>query len=234
MSNDQQSLIQNSDPITQIQQSTGPLAAFVGFQVVQFVWFIISTSHSANFFFLFIQIAFSIINFIACQRYFGRQLVGLSWKFELKNPTEFFWVHEIEPDPFVPTKINSNAFWVVMAGSSLFWLFATLFSRVIGGWLCLFVHLIIFVLSSINLVVFFKIERISAKLSANAVRTVLLGKSEFPDAEEFSSSDDNENTEKKVSPSASGAQETTNIDNTHDTNNADSNKDQENLEENNE
>lgn len=233
MPNDQQSLIQNSDSPEPIQQNKTPLASFVGFQILQYIWFIILVSSSANFFFLVIQIIISAFNFIACQKYFGRQLVGISWKFDLNNPTEYFWSHEIEPDPFVPTKVNSNVFWIGMAGSSLFWLFATLFSHLSGGWLFTFVCFIIFALSCINLIVFFKIERIAAKLSADQVRTVLLGKSEFPDAEEFSSSDGNDdNTEKTNSQQPTAAQDGSSVDNNSEANNSTkSKKDQEEPEE---
>lgn len=230
MSNDQQSLIQNTDPSVIPQQDKVPLISFVGLQLFQFIWFIISISES-NFFFLLIQIIISACNFIACQRFLGRQLVGLSWKFDLKNPTEYFWSHEIEPDPFVPTKIDSNAFWIGMAGSSLFWLFATLFSFASLSFLFTFVYIIIFALSCINLTIFFKIERISAKISAEAVRTVLLGKSEFPDAEEFSTSDGNDVATEKDNQKPSNTKETTSIDNTTESNNTKTNKDQEKLEE---
>lgn len=235
MPNDQQSLITNSEASAQIQQTTGPLASFALLQLGQLIWFIITISHSSNFFFLLIQIIISAVNFIACQRYFGRQLVGLSWKFDLNKPTEFFWSHEIEPDPFVPTKMNSNAFWIGIAGSSLFWLFATMFSFISGGWPAFLVYIIVLALSSTNLIVFFKIERIAAKLSADAVRTVLLGKSEFPDAEEFSSSDGNEDAKKNdaTSHSPSAAQKTSTINNATDTNSTETKKDQEDPEENN-
>ncbi|OHT15761.1 hypothetical protein TRFO_42297 [Tritrichomonas foetus] len=189
MTNDQQGLI--AVPNSKISQTKIPFLAFICMQIVQLLIFILSASNGMSFFSLMVNLIFSISLFFFCQRYFGRQLVGLSWKFNFSNPTELFWSHEIEPDPFVPTKMNSNVFWVGIAGSTFFWLIASLFlifSHVSKGWLAPFVGFLIFAINCVNLMIFFKIQRIATKLSADAVRTVLLGKSEFPDAEEFSSS----------------------------------------------
>ena len=184
-------------PSNMPSQTKATLFSFLAIQIFQVILFFLSISWSLNILFVFIHILLALANFVLCQRYFGRNLVGLSWKFNFQNLSESLWSYEIEPDPFVPTKLNSNAFWVGIASSSMFWIFATiflLFSDARRGWHAILTSLIIFAIHSLNLSMFFRVQKIATKLSAEAVRTVLLGKSEFPNAEEFSSTD-SENSE---------------------------------------
>lgn len=200
MSSDQQTLFENSEnAVPMSQESTKIRVAFVSLQLAQFAFFSIYMSECISLF-LILLLSLFIVNFILCQQYFGRQLVGLSWKINPVGTIHSLYTYEIEPDPFVPTKVNSNTFWIFMTGSPFCWLIAALlilFSS--RGWLATIIIIFIFLASTINLAVFFRVQRIATKMSAEAVRTVLLGKSQFPNAEEFSSSGDDEEISKKNS-----------------------------------
>jgi hypothetical protein len=131
---------------------------------------------------------------------FGRALVGLSWAFDPSAPSGF-WSHHIEPDPFVPTKLNSNCFWIGIGASAIGWVIVVIHSILSvssEGFLLAIVSIVIAGLYVSNFVVFFKIQQISSRESVETVRVVLLGNnSAFPEAGELSSSDSDETPKRK-------------------------------------
>jgi hypothetical protein len=51
-----------------------------------------------------------IVDLLLCRRIFGPSLVGLSWSIEFPTAISY----QFEPDPFVPTALNSNVFWIAL------------------------------------------------------------------------------------------------------------------------
>jgi hypothetical protein len=125
-----------------------------------------------------IALGIAIPNFIGCQRILGRVLVGLSWRFDFSRQGGSFWVHEVEPDPFVPAKLNANCFWIGLGVSGLVSGFRVLRAIVLlpaEGLLSVVICAVICALHALNFAVFFKVRRISSKQKVEAVRVVLLG-----------------------------------------------------------
>jgi hypothetical protein len=178
------------------------LAVFILAQLIPLLLFLLSALFDfiSSFVLALVNLVIAIPNFIGCQRILGRNLVGLSWRFDPAGSTGWFWSHEIEPDPFVPTKLNSNCFWIGIGVSAVTWVGITLhYASSISdhGFFSLAVSLVITILYILNLIIFFKVQQLSSQQSVDAVRIVLLGhNSAFPDADEISDSDDEPNREK--------------------------------------
>ena len=170
------------------------LALFAFLQVAQVLWWLLSAWLSFYSKFQYIGHFFiAFANVYLCQRVIGRVLVGLSWKFDQENVLSF----EIVPDPFVPTRLNSNSFWIGLCFSTGFWVIVTL-SLIIKGDLWAIPVLILVLICGFNLFAFMKAQKMASRQSVEAVRQVLLGKnSEFPDAVEVSNSDTDSGEKKK-------------------------------------
>jgi hypothetical protein len=162
---------------------------FLILQVFQVLWFVCNGFIPPGVFSL-AHLALAFTNMLLCQSKIGRTLVGLSWGVDLSRSSGGLWVHRIEPDPFVPTKLNSNCFWIGISGSAT--LSVVIFFHVVlsgTGPIWRIVSLAAAAAYLLNLVVFFKMQQIASRASVQAVRTVLLGQnSAFPDAEEVSDS----------------------------------------------
>jgi hypothetical protein len=132
----------------------------------------------------------ALTNLFICQSTLGRVLVGLSWAFS--NREGSFYTFALEPDPFVPTKLNSNCFWVGLSVSLILSFVISVRSLVLRGRIGFFT-----ICASISatatylltLVVFFKIQQRASKGSVDGIKMALLGNNQpFPNAEESSES----------------------------------------------
>ena len=141
-----------------------------------------------------LHLLIGVANFVLRQGIIGKLLVGLSWKLDTTNILAF----EIVPDPFVPTQINSNCFWIGTVFTFLFWV-VMLFKLLAAGDFLALVAGALVVMEGFNMFAFFRAQKLASRQSFEAVRQVLLGKnSAFPNADEIEDSDsDTENVEEK-------------------------------------
>jgi hypothetical protein len=181
--------------------TTSQLTIFLLLQFAQLFWFLLRRL-CPQFLFSLGHLAIAAGTVRLSQSNLGRVLVGLSWKFDFAFTSGRFWSHEIEPDPFLPTKLNSNCFWVGVCGSAVFSAFITLHALISRAeFPTVLLSLLISAIYIVNLVVFFKVQQIASKANVEVVRTVLLGQnSTFPDAQEVTDSDEEEVNQQAAGP----------------------------------
>lgn len=172
------------------------LALYICLQLLQPVLMIICSIGSwvSEGFEFLLHLLIGVANFVLRQGIIGKLLVGLSWKLDTTNILAF----EIVPDPFVPTQINSNCFWIGTVFTFLFWV-VMLFKLLAAGDFLALVAGALVVMEGFNMFAFFRAQKLASRQSFEAVRQVLLGKnSAFPNADEIEDSDsDTENVEEK-------------------------------------
>lgn len=183
-----------------LADTRGTLSIFVALNSVPLVLYLLGKSVMDMGIILCVALVMAFLNFIMCKNSYGRVLVGLSWRVE----SEFKLAYDIEPDPFVPKKINSNCFWIALVGCVLFWAIMTLqqiVSSEVNHWICGLLSVLITAVYSVNFVIFFKAQQVASKQSAEAVRQVLLGQNTaFPDAAEvLGESDDSDSNDEEES-----------------------------------
>lgn len=163
------------------------LALFICLQAIQPVWVLIcalATWVPEGFEFT-VHFLIGIVNFVLRQGVIGKLLVGLSWRLD---PTTIL-AFDIVPDPFVPTRLNSNCFWIGTCLTLVFWVI--MFVRLaISGDFSALVSAVLVAMECFNLWAFLKAQKLASRQSFEAVRQVLLGQnSEFPNAEEIEPSE---------------------------------------------
>ena len=171
------------------------LALFIGLQAIQPIFLLICSLGSwiyegSEF---MIHFLIGVVNFVLRQGKIGKLLVGLSWRFDPTTVLAF----DIVPDPFVPTHLNSNCFWIGTCFTLFFWVIMFLRLAVLRDMSAL-VALALVAMECFNLWAFLKAQKLASRQSFEAVRQVLLGQnSEFPNAEEIDASDTDTGSEKK-------------------------------------
>jgi hypothetical protein len=168
------------------------LTFFVTFQIAPFLWLVICpvVSIIPSFVNSVFVLALVCVNVYLTSGFFGKALIGLSWRIECLNPQNGVFAFDIVPDPFVPGRIDSIVFWGCLIGSTLIWsgIFMTsLFDFFAGkrGLDVIVMCTFSMIVNGGNLICFFRIGRIAAKESVKAVKVLLLGDDgEFPKAEE--------------------------------------------------
>jgi hypothetical protein len=177
------------------------LTIFLCLQFAQLVWFLLRTVFP-QFLFSLGHLAIAAGNVRLSQSVLGPAFVGLSWKFDFGFTSGTFWSHEIESDPFLPTKFNWNCFWGGVGGSAAFSAFVAVYAAASrAGLVAFLLSLLISAIYTVNLVVFFRVQQIASKANVEVVRTVLLGQnSTFPDAQEVTDSDQEEENQQATAP----------------------------------
>jgi hypothetical protein len=206
MFNDVEGLLK-PEPGSEPETNTA-LSIFLALQVAQLIWCLFFGPFIPPPLIAFGLLAIASLNVFVCQSQLGRVLVGLSWKVTFAGPPYF--THEIEPDPFVPKKLNANCFWIGLTASVIIALTITvglLFAISRAGFLTVALAALATAVYAVSLSVFFSIQKIASKATAEAVKIVLLGQNvAFPDAEEVSESGD---AAKTAVPAVSIAKQTT-------------------------
>ena len=203
---DEESLIEGDKSVN--ENTWGPtLISFVVFKMIPWIVYWLPTYHTfGSFVIVFI---FAIADIWLCRRLFSYELVGLSWSLENPmNGRNAMVIVNCEPDPFVPSAINSNVFWSVLIGNFILWILATL-SSLLRLKLIQFLALCIMdVLQAANLLLYLKCLAVSKRQSEESFRNVMASGGQvyqaqtFPDAadvplEEIDSAEQKEEPQKE-------------------------------------
>jgi hypothetical protein len=123
----------------------------------------------------FLNLLIEIANVILCQNLLGKTLVGISWRFDFSNGVRF--IESSEPEPFLPTKLNSNCFWMGIVTSAVIWTLVDLYYILtirVNGLLPALLYLVLATLADLNCVMFLNIQRRDYRKYNEATRTFLL------------------------------------------------------------
>jgi hypothetical protein len=203
MESDQQGLIRPDTRGALAPEVALPLFLFL--QISHLLWIGVGAAVSIfpNSVMIAGHILLAFVNLVSSSGALGKALVGLSWHINWGNLAVKFWDCYIEPDPFVATKLNSNCFWICVGGSVVLWLFLavrSLFITKARGIFWPFISAILCAFYCTNFAIFLRVQQLANKQSMEAVRTVLLGHSSFPRAQEVFDSDEEEGDEKSQEP----------------------------------
>lgn len=184
---DQDSLIESRNQENNKLQSQ-ILIKYIVSKLFPFFWIFFSgffiSSPSLVYFFALI---FTIIDLWLCRRQYSYALVGLSWNLDMPDPQlsfEDIVSFQIEPDPFVPQTRDSNIFWLLLIGTTAYYLLLTVFSLLklrVGAF---FFLLIISFLNVFNAFLYLKCLSVSKKQSEEKAKSLMINAvhSEFLDA----------------------------------------------------
>lgn len=174
---DQDSLIASRNQVNSQTQSKC-LAKYIVSKLFPFFWIILAnffiSSITLVYFFAFI---FAIVDLWMCRRQFSYSLVGLTWNLDMPDPQlsfEDLVTFQIEPDPFVPSTRDSNVFWLLLCGTTAYYILLTIVSLlrlIIGPFFFLF---IISFLEVFNLILYLKCLNVSKKQSEETVKSVMI------------------------------------------------------------
>ena len=169
---DQTNLIREKD-----DTSIAP-TIFITLKLLPIILVLSTTMFSDSDYFIFICLFLSgfiiLADFIATRTYFGKRLIGISWKFSCCKDSNFY-VFDILPEPDMPSGSDINVFWIGITVPLIFWLVIPFFLLVNTNWFYFIVFFLLFILQVSNVVIFLKGNALASKQSAEAVRTVLLG-----------------------------------------------------------
>lgn len=183
---------------------------FIITEIAPCIFFFVVPGKSKNFLFYLILLLIVIVSLLVTRPKSSKYLVGISWF--LSTTSAKLINYEVEPDPFVPTKLNSNIFWISLAGSTLFWIICS-FVIMIKNFSILPVSILVLLTTFeiIDFILYFKAQRIAAKQQTSAVKSVLLGDhGKFKDAKEnyeLDSTDSDEEEEEEEIKSADSDKE---------------------------
>jgi hypothetical protein len=130
----------------------------------------------------FLNFLITIPNFIGCQSILGRTLVGISWRFDFTGPSRVQVIDRSEPEPFLPTRLNSNCFWIGIILSAVVWTVVDLhyfFSIRTNGFLAPLFCLVIAALCDLNCVMFLRIHWRNYRNANDATRSFLLSRTGY-------------------------------------------------------
>lgn len=174
---DQDSLIESRNQANS-QMQTKLLIKYIVSKLFPFFWIVFASifisSPTIVYFFVFI---FAIIDLWLCRRQFSYSLVGLTWNLDMPDPQlsfEDLVTFQIEPDPFVPSTRDSNIFWLLLSGTTAYYILLTIISLLrlrIGPF---FFLLVISFLEAINLLLYLKCLNISKKQSEETVKSLMI------------------------------------------------------------
>lgn len=174
---DQDSLIESRNQANNQIQSKY-LVKYIISKLFPFLWtffasFLIPSSSLIYFF----TLIFAIIDLWLCRRKYSYSLVGLTWNLEMPDPQlsfEDMVAFQIEPDPFVASTRDSNVFWLLLCGTTAYYVLLTIISLLKLHIIAFFFLIIISFLEITNLFLYLKCLNISKKQSEETVKSVMI------------------------------------------------------------
>jgi hypothetical protein len=190
------STIATEDQVTLINNQLHPARSrnvvliFALFKVLPWLAYIYPDGHSYHSTALFA--VFILLDLWICRRTLGYSLVGLSWS--LNFPTEV--LYRFEPDPFVPSAVDSNIFWISLFVHCFVLVVVALINLLRGKFWIFCVLATLSGLDLVNIVLYLKCLLLAKKQSEDAFRNVMVyAPQQFPIAEDVNLDDVGKNQE---------------------------------------
>jgi hypothetical protein len=122
-----------------------------------------------------------LVDLLICRGNLGYSLVGLSWSLTLPISYRF------EPDPFVPSSIDSNVFWITVFGQWIGLVLLAIINILQGDFSVFCVFAVLAVADFVNIKFYLNCLLLAKKQSEDAFRNVMVyAPQQFPTAEEVS------------------------------------------------
>ena len=150
------------------------LFAFLLFKTVPWVIYALTSLETV------LSVAMLLISVFAdlwmCRRSFSYELVGLSWSID--SPTNLFQgivTYHCEPDPYVPSALNSNVFWITLVSNAGLFLLTTIANLMRVRLNQFFLLVVIDIFECLNVALFFKSLGVSNRQSEQSFKNMMTG-----------------------------------------------------------
>lgn len=111
-----------------------------------------------------------------CRRSFSYELVGLSWSIDSpSNLLQGIVTYHCEPDPYVPSALNSNIFWITLVSNAGLFLLTTIANLMRVRLTPFFVLVVIDIFECLNVALFFKSLGVSNRQSEQSFKNMMTG-----------------------------------------------------------
>ncbi|OHT16190.1 hypothetical protein TRFO_13343 [Tritrichomonas foetus] len=126
-------IINETDTFRQNFPAKSSLITFILIKLLPFTWLYFSLMFFPSSFCHLVFVFLAIVDLWLCRRRFSYALVGLTWSLKYPESGDKFEdliVLSFEPDPFVPSPVNSNVFWAILAGTTAVYVVISIFHLV--------------------------------------------------------------------------------------------------------